>query len=159
MAKKPPCKGSGQQRLVLKGARSEDEACARDIAAIESQKAWAYKLAASMERGEPPSQLHDLQMLAAILRGVADQQKAAQPKRRPGNPAFESKIYDPGTAVLMVRTRKLLGDSLPDAIAAVADFFEVDDSTIRKLYREHRNALETSFSHVRVLGKGRGNSE
>ena len=83
-------------------------------------------------------------MIAAILRYWADQIKVQKPAKR-GNPAFKKKVYDANGAAIEIGRRERFGESQSDAIKYVADAFDVDESTMAKIYRERRDAVDNYF--------------
>lgn len=138
-----------RQGINLKGEGSTDEGHARDLA---KQRAWAYAVADGIERGELPIADDERLMLAAILRSAADQ-LPERPRKRRGNPG---KLPDDDSAPLMVRMRERSGES--DALQKVAEYFGVDESSLAKICRTRRAAIDEFFRDAVTVGKGRRNS-
>lgn len=129
---------------------------AEDIAAVVArQRAWIDAVAAGIERGELPEDPEDRSAIAAILRD-AGARLGKKPGR--GNPTFASKL--PRDLVpLMVAARVKAGEEERDAIAAVADAFDADESTVGKLVTKSRPAVDQWLAGIRVRAlKGRRNS-
>jgi len=132
--------------LVIRLAGSEEEAFEQEAAAVEIQRSWARDVADGIEQGNLPGKKSERRLAAAILRLWADQLRVAKPKKR-GNPQFARKIYDPDEAALRVGFEIAFGADPPEAIRRVADYFELNDSTIAKIFRARRSAVAEWFVH------------
>ena len=111
-----------------------------DVAStVAAQMAWAYQVAAGIERGELPDAKHEHErrMIAAIIRHAADELHVPKVTRR-GNPKFVRKLPDDDTVPLMVGMQIAQGAEPKDAVHTVALDFAADDNTVLKLFRRRR---------------------
>jgi hypothetical protein len=76
-----------------------------------------------------------------MIRPTADQFRAPEAPKKPGNPSFERKLPDDDSIALAVGYRIAFGYELDAAIAYVAGSYEVDESTVAKNFRERRDAI------------------
>jgi hypothetical protein len=133
---KPRAKQSGGP-IVLKCDAGDD------LAIVAWQKAWAYDIAAGIERGSLPAAEY-WGMIASMVRRAADQWRAPTGKKV-GNPSFKRKLPDDDTVAVLVGCRIGVGDELAGAIDHVAESFEVDRSRVAKIFRKRRAAVADFF--------------
>jgi hypothetical protein len=145
-------KAPRQQGVVIHTAANEEEALARHAAARAMQNQHARDYADSIERGELPEAPLAREFIAVILRSWADRPPPPKPAKR-GNPSFKRKIYSPDRVALEVVIRIADGEDPHAAKARVADLLEVDESTVAKILRDRREAVER-FIGINVASRG-----
>ena len=104
-----------------------------------------YDVAAGVERGALPTAEYERKRIASLLRFWSDQLRMPTPRKGRGNPAFKRKLPDDDSAALAVGFHLGCGESVFAVIALVADYFNVDETTVRKAFSERRAAVADFF--------------
>lgn len=98
----------------------------------QDQREWARTIAGKIERGEPLTRGLDRKAAAAILRGWADNLPDAPPRRVGRLPKI-----DAGEVALQFAAMRAQGVQKGEAVAQLAERWEVTDEAIRKALKKH----------------------